>query len=252
MKVSPSSVCFALCVLLSTNSALGSAASGCVSGNCVDGFGEYRYRSGDSYTGFWKDGIRYGHGTYSFADGSSFVGSYANDRRHGPGKYTNVDGQEIRGNWAKGRFVNPKRLESITQRTSVFSKSTTNMTKPAPVAKTAKIKLNAAEPKLDELLFDKKLTPDEKATLQAEAMLLIRACTGYTDETIKELSYVHSVRRSDFDELYFKLRAYNAGSYQRLPGILEIVLKLKKYHSGVYEQGIDVGRYYWGDCKESA
>lgn len=250
MKVSLSSLFFVSCVLLNTNNAFGfgGSAFGCVSGNCVDGFGEYRYRSGDSYTGFWKSGIRYGRGTYRFADGSRFIGSYANDQRHGPGKYTNVDGQEIRGSWVEGRFVNPKRLESIaTPRKSVFTASAVN------VAKVNTTKLSVTEPvKLDELLYDKKLTPDEKAALQSEAMLLIRACTGYTDETIKELSYVHSVRRSDFDELYFKLRAYNAGSYQRVAGVLEIVLKLKKYHSGVYEQGIDVGRYYWGDCKESA
>ena len=247
MKLSLSSSLFALCVLFNANSVFGSANSGCVSGNCIDGFGEYRYRSGDSYTGFWKSGIRYGRGTYRFADGSSFVGSYANDQRHGPGKYTNVDGQEVRGNWAEGRFVNPKRLESITPRKSVFTTSTAN------VGKTTTIKLNTAgQPKLDELLFDKKLTVDEKAALQAEAMVLIRACTGYTDETIKDLKYLHTVRRSDFDELYFKLQAYNSGSYKRPAGVLDIVLKLKKFHSGVYEQGIDVGRYYWGDCKESS
>lgn len=264
-----------LCLLLSSNNVLSSTASGCVSGNCVDGFGEYRYCSGDSYTGFWKNGIRYGRGTYRFADGSRFVGNYANDRRHGAGKYTSVDGQEIRGSWMYGRFINPKRLESLSGRGSIFATSTVtntnNSTSPAlkpstatvvnmnnPIAQTLMksptptIKLSNIEqlPKLDELLYRNKPTPDEKTVLKTEAMQLIRACTGYNDETIKELSYLHSVRRNDFDELYFKLRAYSAGSYQRLPGVLEIVLKLKKYHSGIYEQGIDVGRYYWGDCKE--
>ncbi len=202
------------CLFLLANSALGEVKPGCVSGNCVNGFGEYVYPGGDSYTGFWKEGIRYGRGTYRFADGSRFIGSYANDRRHGAGHYIHINGQEIRGQWAMGRFVNNKRLAGL-------------------------------QPSAD----DTKLTPDEKARLQAQAMRLMGACTDYSDEMVKELTYLRSVRRSDFDELYFKLKAHNADNAKHLAGALELTLKFKKYHRLPDEQGIEVEGDGWGSCE---
>ena len=235
MKVS--SLSFLFLLLISSNT-LSSAVSGCVTGNCVNGFGEYRYRSGSSYTGFWKDGIRYGRGVYQFADGSRFTGNYANDRRHGAGTYTAANGQEMKGYWSNGRFVNAQRLKDSTERTSIFT----------PAKKNVLAIKNAKRPSTTLVPAAKNLTSGEKSRLRAEAMKLIKACTGYTDDTIKALHYLNSVPNSNFDELYFKFRAYNTGSYKRSAGVLELTLKFKKYHNGAYEQGIDSGQYYWNNC----
>ena len=229
-------------LLLFSSNALSGTIYGCVSGNCINGFGQYLYQGGDRYTGFWKDGIRYGRAIYRFADGSSFTGSYANDRRHGTGTYTSSNGQEINGHWMNGLFVNPQRLKKLSERDSVIAAATDSIAIRNVDQTDADTPLASEEPAaVDEA---------DAALLQAEAMRLIKACTGYTDDMIKELTYLRSVPHDDFNNLYFKFRAYNTGSYKRLAGVLEFTLKFKKYHSGAYEQGIDTGKYYWSGCED--
>lgn len=265
MKISV--ILFAL--LLLPNSGVGSSRSGCVNGNCDNGFGEWLYRSGDSYTGFWKDGIRYGRGTYRFEDGGVFIGNYANDRRHGTGKYVTADGDETSGYWAEGRLINPQRSAIPQQQaTSVFAPSAATASAQSsttlPVAPVAPGTIRPSQPQLQswptlspsattarvgtESLSTSDLPQSKQQQLEQEALQLINACTGYDASTIRELTYLYDAPGENFNELYFRFRAYNAGSYQRLAGVLEFTLKLRKYHDGSYEQGIDSGRYYWGNC----
>ena len=254
------------------------SASGCISGNCENGFGEYLYPSGDSYVGYWNNGVRYGGGTYNYIDGSRFVGSYANNMRHGKGTYTSANGQKLSGRWAKGKFiieraearsyVQPTLTKAVVKNMAVeqenipvaakevadlsinlHNKTTSRATQPNDAAGNSQLRqVN------DEILVLEDIDPEKKAALETEAMKLLKACTGYADNAIKAFTYLYSLpdAKSAADDLYFRFKAYNSGSISRPAGILELTLKFKKYHNGVYEPGIDTGRYYWDDCEAEA
>jgi hypothetical protein len=98
---------------------------GCASGDCTDGTGTWRYASGSTYSGLWRDGKRHGRGTFAFPNGMAFVGDwvdgsrvrgretyasggtyegeYANDSRHGQGTYTWANGKVYTGAWQNGK-----------------------------------------------------------------------------------------------------------------------------------------------------
>ena len=40
--------------------------SQCISGDCKNGYGDFIYDNGNTYSGEWKDGVRYDIGTYTF------------------------------------------------------------------------------------------------------------------------------------------------------------------------------------------
>ena len=59
--------------------------TGCISGDCVNGYGVYVWYSGNKYEGWWK-----------------------NDQRHGQGTYTHDDGTVRKGKWINNVFQKPK------------------------------------------------------------------------------------------------------------------------------------------------
>jgi hypothetical protein len=78
----------------------------CISGDCVNGFGAYKYsgkHKGVKYVGEWKNDKRHGQGTYTVEKGSNkgdkYVGEYKNDKMHGKGTYTFADGESYVGDW---------------------------------------------------------------------------------------------------------------------------------------------------------
>ncbi|MEM6326227.1 MAG: PDZ domain-containing protein [Bacteroidota bacterium] len=99
--------------------------TGCIEGDCTDGTGTWRYASGATYAGTWREGTRHGEGTYTFANGMTFFGEwvdgarvqgretyesggtydgeYANDKRHGTGTYTFPSGNVYTGAWMEGK-----------------------------------------------------------------------------------------------------------------------------------------------------
>lgn len=103
------------------------AASNC-KGNCVDGFGKYTYDNG-YYYGFWKNGQKNGYGTYRWntgdffygnwvdnkmegfgysklANGSSYTGLYSNSKYHGNAYYINKEtGKSEFNYYENGKFV---------------------------------------------------------------------------------------------------------------------------------------------------
>ena len=50
------------------------STTGWVSGNCVDGEGEYDYGGGSAYSGQWAGAKRQGDGCYTFANGGQYDG----------------------------------------------------------------------------------------------------------------------------------------------------------------------------------
>ena len=50
----------------------------CIKGDCNNGYGTYRWESGDEYVGKWKDGKRHGQGTFTSANGKILKGEWKN------------------------------------------------------------------------------------------------------------------------------------------------------------------------------
>jgi len=61
--------------------------TGCVAGNCQDGFGVYVHPNGDVYSGFWKKSKRHHFGSYYWAKGESYTGLWKDDVNAKTGLY---------------------------------------------------------------------------------------------------------------------------------------------------------------------
>jgi hypothetical protein len=82
----------------------GSTASGCVYGDCTDGYGTYVFDDGSRYTGNFKKGLLHGEGTYTTAKAERYTGAFANGKYNGYGTYYYNDGRVQQGNWLDNIF----------------------------------------------------------------------------------------------------------------------------------------------------
>ena len=57
--------------------------TGCILGDCENGYGTFIWPSGNKYVGEWKDGKKHGQGTYTYADGTIEKGLWENDEFKG-------------------------------------------------------------------------------------------------------------------------------------------------------------------------
>ncbi len=80
-----------------------SAFSQCVSGDCTNGEGTYRYENGDAYSGTFSMGKRHGKGKLVFANGANFIGEFQNDLPNGRGILTYRNGSKYLGFFKTGR-----------------------------------------------------------------------------------------------------------------------------------------------------
>jgi hypothetical protein len=80
-----------------------SQSTGCVSGDCGNGYGKWVWDNGDQYTGYWKENKENGQGTYIFKTGSKYVGEFSNGFRNGTGTYTWADGEKYSGEWKEDK-----------------------------------------------------------------------------------------------------------------------------------------------------
>ena len=80
-----------------------SSSTGCISGNCVNGTGNYTEANGNKYVGEWKDGKPHGKGTLTMANGSKYVGEYKDGQHHGQGIYTFPNGDKYVGEFKDGK-----------------------------------------------------------------------------------------------------------------------------------------------------
>jgi hypothetical protein len=99
----------------------------CLSGNCVNGKGKYKYNngavyegdfvdslkngtgvmvwpSGDKYIGEWKGGYRNGNGTYTWLSGDKYIGDFILNKITGKGKFYYVDGRIYEGDFLKDKI----------------------------------------------------------------------------------------------------------------------------------------------------
>ncbi|MBP6686878.1 MAG: caspase family protein [Lacibacter sp.] len=77
------------------NNAVG--ATGCLNGNCDNGYGMKSYVGGDYYWGNFKNSKREGYGTYYWDDGTRWVGEFSEGQLTGYGTYTFINGEKYVG-----------------------------------------------------------------------------------------------------------------------------------------------------------
>jgi len=64
--------------------------------------GTFKFPSGATYVGEWRDNKFQGQGTYTFPDGEKFVGEFRDGKRNGQGTYTWPDGRKHVGEFRDG------------------------------------------------------------------------------------------------------------------------------------------------------
>lgn len=88
---------------IQTAKASGQAAN-CLSGNCENGRGTYRYPDGSEYSGDFRSAKMHGQGTYVYAGrGEKYVGEWRNGVINGRGTYYYRSGNRYDGEWRNGR-----------------------------------------------------------------------------------------------------------------------------------------------------
>jgi len=104
----------------------GNAYAKCISGDCKNGQGTFKYPDGAKYVGenknskpngqgtyTWADGVKYvgewkkgkqnGQGTFTYSNGEKYVGENKNDKAHGQGTHTWADGAKYVGEFKNGK-----------------------------------------------------------------------------------------------------------------------------------------------------
>jgi len=74
-------------------------AAQCISGNCQNGTGTYRYSSNITYTGKFVNGIREGKGKMTLQNGNVYEGAFSRGRMSGEGIMTYANGERYAGQW---------------------------------------------------------------------------------------------------------------------------------------------------------
>ncbi len=73
--------------------------TGCVEGDCENGFGKYIYTDGDVYIGQFQSSYRHGFGEYNYHEGDYYKGEWSWSNRNGIGKYIWPSGNTYLGEW---------------------------------------------------------------------------------------------------------------------------------------------------------
>ncbi len=90
---------FFFILLINYSLFISAQTTGCVYGDCDNGYGKYVWENGDEYIGDWVDNQQEGNGTFYFKTGSKYVGEYKSGTRWGTGTYTWSTGEKHTGQW---------------------------------------------------------------------------------------------------------------------------------------------------------
>jgi len=88
---------FSLATLLVVQSQ--SLSAQCISGNCQNGTGTYRYSTNVIYTGRFANGLREGKGKMTLQNGNVYEGNFSRGRMSGDGAMTYINGDRYIGQW---------------------------------------------------------------------------------------------------------------------------------------------------------
>jgi hypothetical protein len=86
------------------------SGSGCIFGDCKDGYGGYLWPSGDSYTGQWKAAKQDGIGLMRWQDGRTYVGQWQDGKISKQGAMYSSNAQIRRGQWLNGDFLGRQKI----------------------------------------------------------------------------------------------------------------------------------------------
>jgi hypothetical protein len=78
-------------------------SSGCISGDCKNGFGKYLYNNG-YYEGNFRNGYRNGFGKYYYDIGDCYMGNFTDNKFNGKGTYFYTNGERYDGEWKDQRY----------------------------------------------------------------------------------------------------------------------------------------------------
>ena len=85
--------------------------SGCIAGDCENGYGTFGYPNGDRYEGQFANGRPDGSGTFFENDGERYVGAFRAGMRHGNGTVYYPDDNKLTGEWREGEFFGSSFIE---------------------------------------------------------------------------------------------------------------------------------------------
>jgi hypothetical protein len=71
----------------------------CITGDCVNGFGQQEDHLGNVYTGYFSNGLYHGKGKLVMMNGDSYEGDFVRGSFEGEGVYTWENGDKYRGEW---------------------------------------------------------------------------------------------------------------------------------------------------------
>jgi len=94
-----------LCLFLSVSMSAMVLADRCI-GDCENGLGTYQWKSGDKYTGHWKNGKQHGDGQLQLADGSQYDGDWMQGVKTGEGKLVFGRRSKLAGESYDGQWLN--------------------------------------------------------------------------------------------------------------------------------------------------
>ncbi len=90
----------AIFFLFSTNS----ATAQCVSGDCANGKGVYRFSNSSQYAGDFRQGKMQGYGAFRYPNGDVYKGEWLKNLAQGKGTYFYQSGEKYEGDFVEGRL----------------------------------------------------------------------------------------------------------------------------------------------------
>ncbi len=87
----------------STTSSPSTGTTGCISGDCTNGWGKWQYEDA-YYDGFWKNGLKHGYGLYKWEGIGKYIGNWQNDTMTGYGAYIADNDDNIVGEYGNGKL----------------------------------------------------------------------------------------------------------------------------------------------------
>lgn len=140
-------------------------STGCVSGNCVNGFGKFVYDDGNTYEGDFVNSKFEGQGTYTFEDGSYHIGEFKNNKQNGYGKdFDKAKKLKREGTWKDEVLVNS--TAAVTS-SPTKSNSSPNVNGSVPS--------NAKEAKIGKLTAKIAATPNDDKLYAERGALYLKA-----------------------------------------------------------------------------
>lgn len=77
----------------------------CVSGNCIDGYGRFEWKSGEEYIGNFSQGKMNGYGVFYWQSKRKFIGGWKKGKMDGEGMLFYENGHIKKGIWKANTFV---------------------------------------------------------------------------------------------------------------------------------------------------